>query len=208
VSLRLLLARHGQTTWNHDGRLQGQVDVPLSGVGGQQAARLRLRLAPEQIDAVYASDLERSWRTAELAVAGRGVDVQRDRAWRELAFGEWEGLTYEQVIERDRDLAERRVVDPEHVAPPGGEDLAAVARRIDAALTAIGTRHDGQTVLIVTHGGPLRVLACRILEIPLDRSWRFSSANCGLSVVTWYDAGPILEVWNDASHLDGLHGRA
>lgn len=208
MSLRLLLARHGETAWNHDGRLQGQSDVPLSALGEQQAARLALRLAAEPIDAVYASDLQRAWRTAAIAAAGRSLPVLQNAAWRELSFGAWEGLTYEQAMARDGDLAARRIADPERVAPPGGEHLGDLAARLDGALDEIGRRHDGQTVLVVTHGGPLRVLPCRVLELPLERSWRFAHANCGLSVVTWYDRAPMLETWNDVSHLAGLRGRA
>jgi alpha-ribazole phosphatase len=204
VTLRLLLARHGVTAWNDRGLIQGHSDTPLSPLGEQQALWLHRRLARERLDAVYASDLQRCWRTAELAAEGSGLSVRRDAAWRELSFGAWEGLTYEQAMAQDRELAERRLADPVHVAPPGGEHLEALAGRLDLALAALRRGHDGQCVLVVTHGGPLRTLACRLLDVPLDRAWRFFAANAGLSIVSWYDAGPIIETWNETAHLHGL----
>jgi alpha-ribazole phosphatase len=204
MATRILLVRHGETTWNQQSRLQGQVDTPLSVRGEQQAARLGERLAKEEIDAVYASDLERAWRTAEIAVASRGLAVQRSPVWRELGFGDWEGLTYDDVVRRDPELARRRLADPAHVAPPGGENLNDLAQRLMPAAARLRDAHEGQTVLLVTHGGPLRVLACVLLGLDLNRAWRFEATNCGLSSVRWYEWAPVIELWNDTLHLADL----
>jgi alpha-ribazole phosphatase len=204
MATRILLVRHGETAWNHQSRLQGQRDTPLSARGEQQAARLGERLAREEIDAVYASDLQRAWRTAEIAVAGRPLEVRRLSVWRELNFGAWEGLVYDDVARRDPELAERRLVDPAHVAPPGGENLNDLARRIMPAAERLRDEHDGQTALLVTHGGPLRVLACALLGLDFNRAWRFEVVNCGVSSVRWYEWAPVIELWNDTLHLADL----
>jgi alpha-ribazole phosphatase len=201
MATRILLVRHGETTWNQQSRLQGQSDTPLSARGERQAARLGKRLVQEEIDVVYASDLERAWRTAEIAVAGRPLEVQRSPVWRELSFGAWEGRVYDDVARQDPELAERRLADPAHVAPPGGENLTDLARRLMPAAEGLRDAHDGQTVLVVTHGGCLRVLACALLELDLNRAWRFQATNCGLSAVRWYDWAPVIELWNDTLHL-------
>src|SRR5262245_54975169 len=116
MALRLLLARHGQTTWNADDRFMGQTYIGLSPAGERQAARLALRLRREPIAAAYASTLERAWRTAEIALAGRAIAVTRDSAWSEASYGEWEGYSWHAVIARDPDLVARRRADLANVA--------------------------------------------------------------------------------------------
>ncbi len=203
--VRLLIVRHGETQWNADGRIQGQTDVHLSIRGEMQARALVPRLADEPIDAVYASDLQRAWRTADLAAEGRLVPVTRDPAWRELAFGEWEGLVYAEAAARDPEVASRRMRHPAHTAPPGGEHLGGLLERVRPALQAIQVRHAGQTVLIATHGGVVRTLGCFFLGLDLDAAWRLTAGNAGLSIISWWPDGPILETWNDTSHLRGAN---
>jgi alpha-ribazole phosphatase len=203
VVTRLLLVRHGQTTWNGEARIQGQTDTALSDLGERQARRLGARLAGEAIDAAYASDLQRAWRTAEIALDGRPHEIVRDPAWRELHFGAWEGLVYDDAARRDPDLAKRRLRDPAHVAPPGGENLADLARRVLPAAQRLHTSHGGQTVVVVTHGGCVRVLVCTLLGLELNRAWHLHAANCGLTSVRWHEWGPVLELWNETHYLDG-----
>ncbi len=201
--VRVLIVRHGETQWNADGRIQGQTDVHLSDRGEMQARALVPRLADELIAAVYASDLQRAWRTADLAVEGRLVPVTRDPAWRELAFGEWEGLVYAEAAARDPEVASRRLRHPARTAPPGGEHLGDLLDRVRPALQAIQARHAGETVLIATHGGVVRALGCFFLGLDLDAAWRLTAGNAGLSIVSWWPDGPILDSWNDTSHLRG-----
>lgn len=201
--VRVLIVRHGETQWNADGRIQGQTDVHLSDRGEMQARALVPRLADELIAAVYASDLQRAWRTADLAVEGRFVPVTRDPAWRELAFGAWEGLVYAEAAARDPEVASRRLRHPARTAPPGGEHLGDLLDRVRPALQAIQARHAGETVLIATHGGVVRALGCFFLGLDLDAAWRLTAGNAGLSIVSWWPDGPILESWNDTSHLRG-----
>jgi alpha-ribazole phosphatase len=201
MALRLLLVRHAETEWNRLARLQGQTDTRLSATGERQAGTLAVRLAGEEIDAVYASDLQRAWRTAEIAVAERGLPVHRDTAWREMSFGRWEGHTYHEVSESDPDLAERRLWDPAHVAPPGGENLIDVQRRVLPAAERLRRDHEGQTVLLVIHGGTLRVLVCSLLGMDLNHAWRLQADTGSVSCVRWYETLPVLELWNDTAHL-------
>lgn len=199
--MRLLLARHAQTTWNSDGKIQGFIDAPLSDLGEGQAERLGQRLKREPIEAAYASTLQRTWRTAEIALAGRNLSVARDPAWREAAYGEWEGRTWAEIHARDPELAARRTADPANVAPPGGESFFDLQRRIVDRLEWLRERHDGGTVLVVTHGGPLRVLAAWCMGHDPNQAWRFKADNGALSTLRWIDQGPVLELWNETSHL-------
>jgi broad specificity phosphatase PhoE len=155
----LLLVRHGQSAWNAEGRWQGQADPPLSALGEQQAVAATNRL--DAIDAVWASDLIRATRTAELVAGGLGVDVVVDARLRERHAGEWQGYTREE-IEADWPgyLAEGR-------RPPSWEPDADVVMRALDACTAVAAAHPGQAVLVVTHGGIVRTLE-RHLEGPTD----------------------------------------
>lgn len=199
--VRLYITRHGQTVWNLEHRYQGHRDSPLTADGEDQARLLAQRLADVDLTAVYSSDLRRAWRTAEMAVAGRGLDVTRDAAWRERAYGEWEGLTRHTIAERYPDLWRRRELDRAGLKPPGGESLLDVQRRLVAALEALGHRHAGAPVLVVTHGGSLWVLACTLGGDDLATSERPYLANCSLSIVEWGKSGPTVECWNDTDHL-------
>jgi probable phosphoglycerate mutase len=203
VIVRLIVVRHGETTWNAENRIQGQTDIELNSRGEAQARRLRARLADEPITAVYASDLQRAWRTAELAIEGRDIPVVRDRAWRELHFGEWEGLTSAETVARDPEIAAARRRQPGIVRPPGGEHLGDLRDRIAPAIEAIRLRHQGETVLVATHGGVVRTLGCHLLAMDLNLAWRLGAANVGLAVVDLLPDGPVIHAWNETAHLLG-----
>jgi broad specificity phosphatase PhoE len=146
---RILLVRHGQSVWNADGRWQGQADPPLSELGEEQA--VAAARAVGLVDAVYASDLVRARHTAELVAAQLGTDVAVDPRLRERHAGEWEGRTRAEIDEGWPGYLETGK------RPAGYEADDSVLERVLAALGAIGANHDGD-VLVVTHGGVVRVL--------------------------------------------------
>lgn len=155
---RVLMLRHGQSTWNAARRWQGQADPPLTELGERQAWEAAQRLGT--FDLVVASDLERARRTAELIAAELGVGpVELDPQLRENHAGEWEGLT----------AAEVEAGWPgylvEHRRPPGFESADAVGARAMAALLGARRRANGGEVLMVSHGGVIRVLR-RLLDAP------------------------------------------
>ena len=146
---RILLVRHGQSEWNADGRWQGQADPPLSDLGEQQAVAAARAIG--MVDAIYASDLARARHTAELVADQLGADVALDRRLRERDAGDWEGRTRVEIDDGWPGYLEtgRR--------PAGYEADGSVLERVLAALDAIAAAHDGD-VLVVTHGGVVRVL--------------------------------------------------
>jgi alpha-ribazole phosphatase len=198
---RLLLARHGETAWNAARRYQGQMDVPLNEAGRSQADALANRLSGEGIGAIYASDLQRAWETAAAIAAFHDVPVQADPRLREIAFGDWEGLTSEQIRERDPASLTTWYDDPLHASPPGGETLNQAARRAGAALAEMTANNPGKTVLTVAHGGILRVLLCLALEISPTAYWRFRFGLASLSEVSVAETGATLNMLNDTTHL-------
>lgn len=202
---RLILARHGQTAYSEQARYQGQTDLPLSDRGREQAARLAKRLAQQEIHAVCASDLRRARETAMLVAAPHGLPVHADPRLREMSFGEWEGLTYEEIETRYPQALAAWEADPLNEAPPGGETLAQVVTRVQAVLDEFVHTGTEQVVLLVSHGGPLRVLLCLALGVPPQAHWRFGLDAASISQLWLSDGGAVLTCMNDTAHLSPPH---
>jgi alpha-ribazole phosphatase len=181
--VRLLLIRHGETAWNAAGRFQGQADPPLSPYGVQQAHALASCMASEVVHACYTSDLQRARETARIVAAPLGLPVRHDRRWREMAFGAWEGFHWHEIRQRDPGGLAAWQADPLRIAPPGGETLTQLADRVADALAWLGQHHDRQTVMLVAHGGPLRVLLCLALGLSPRLHWHFGLIPGSLSEV-------------------------
>ena len=146
----ILFARHGETDWNLERRVQGHTDRPLNENGRAQARTLAEELAPVRVDAVYASDLTRARETAEIVAARRDLPVTTLAELREKHFGTWEGLTDEEVLLRHPRAREGPWGD--------GETSDELSARVLAAVRRIAAEHPAGQVLVVSHGGPLRAL--------------------------------------------------
>jgi adenosylcobinamide kinase/adenosylcobinamide-phosphate guanylyltransferase len=176
--------------------------VSLNAVGHRQAAALARRLADEPIDAIYASDLQRAWQTAEAVAAHHDLPVHRDPRLRELHFGIWEGLTYAEIEAQDPEALAAWREDPLNVAPPEGETLAELAQRVAALRADLEAAHPEETALLVSHNGVLRVLICQALGLPPENYWQFHMSNASLSDLAFYEAGAILNALNETAHLE------
>jgi alpha-ribazole phosphatase len=199
--MRLLIARHGQTKHNLDRRYQGITDAPLNETGRTQAEQLAERLAGEKIDVIYSSPLMRSTQTAELVAKINGLDIKTDERLREISFGEWEGMSYDEIRARSADLLKKWIHDPAHIPPPNGETLIQLATRVKEAIDDIKSRHAKQDVLVVTHGGVIRTMLCLSLGLDLNRHQQFESATGSLSELSFYEEGVSLKLFNGVSHL-------
>jgi len=205
--LRLLLARHGQTDWNAQHRYQGHAPVPLNQTGRKQAAALGRRLAREGIEAVYSSDLPRAWQTAQLIAKANDVPLHAEPLLREMDFGEWQGRTHAEIhVHRaqqslDTAPAQARYQEPLSFAPAGGETLGQLAERVSSALETARRTQQGQTVLWVTHGGPLRTLLCLVLGLGLEKNGLFRTHTASVSELHVYPDRTLLALLNDTHHL-------
>jgi probable phosphoglycerate mutase len=155
TSTRLLLARHGETDWNRIGRWQGHADPPLNETGRRQAVELAERLAGDGIAAVYSSDLVRASETARVVGDRLGLPIVQDAGLREIDVGSWSGLTRAEVQGRFPDGFARWLRG--EIGHDGETREQLTERAADAALR-IATRHPGEKVLVVTHGGVIRAL--------------------------------------------------
>ena len=184
---RIVLARHGETDWNRVGRWQGHADPPLNDAGRAQAADLAEQLVGDGVTAVYSSDLRRASETAKVVADRLGLDVVEDPGLREIDVGSWSGLTREEVRERY----------PEGFAlwlggeiGHDGETREELTDRVVASVERIAEAHDGDTVLVVTHGGAIRALRRHAGGEPGD-----PIANCGTVGIELVDG--VLAVQSD-----------
>jgi len=189
----LFLIRHGETEWNLARRIQGHSDIQLNELGNEQAKRLAAWYQNHHIDAIYSSDLSRAHHTALPLASLKGLEVQRLSALRERCYGDWEGLTYEEIRERFRD------VDPEQ-SIYGIEPFVKMQQRADTVLTDIAARHLGQTVAVVSHGGFINSFLHWITE-GKQGTGISRIDNTGVSLLRFaHERWEVLKV-NDTAHL-------
>lgn len=172
---RLLLVRHGQTSWNRERRFLGKTDVPLDAQGEAQAEALGALLGPGPgcplpLDRIVSSPLRRAMATAQAIARPHGLPVERAGDLAELDQGELEGQEGRVLLERHPALLARWLRDPSHVRLPGGETLGECQRRAWAALRAIlDAGPPGGAVAVVSHQMVIGALLCRVQGLPLRR---------------------------------------
>ena len=202
--MNILLARHGETLWNREGRYQGRTDIPLSPEGEAQARALGERLAAFHIDRAVSSPLSRARRTAELALGSRAHLLQLDPALVEIAHGAWEGRLVDDIRTTDADrLAQWQSGPPSTLlAGVGGESLAHVHARAWPALErATAGLTDDQTLLLVAHDAVNRVLLAHIAGIPSEKIWSFHQAPATLNALRGPSPAQLqIILLNDPSH--------
>jgi probable phosphoglycerate mutase len=205
---RLCLVRHGETAWNAERRIQGQLDVPLSAVGHAQARAVANSLVQEPFEAVYSSDLSRALHTAEAAAHLLGLPVRHDIGLRERHYGVLQTLTYGEFERRHPDAYARFQSREEDFAlPGGGESLRRFAARVTHCVDEIVAAHPGEQVLIVAHGGVLDILHRRASGQPLSAPRDFEIPNAALNwlevdrgewtLVSWAERGHLAEALDE-----------
>ena len=209
--MRILLARHGETPWNAEGRYQGQEDIPLSPVGEKQARLLGERLRDVRIDKAVSSPLTRAYQTAQLALGEvRAPMLTTEMGFMEIAHGTWEGLLASEIAARDPDRLRAWRDAPDTVQMPGGESLKQVFRRSWEALQWSTDGLGGNdTLLVVAHDAVNRVLLCHVLGIPMSRLWTFRQAPTTLNLLEGENLDSLEVVrLNDCSHHTAFFGEA
>lgn len=192
MATRILLIRHGHSTANRDEIFGGQTDADLTPLGLEQAEKTAAFVrANYRVDAVYASTLQRAWKTAGVLAAPLGLPVTRDARLSEISGGLWDGMTFAKIRETYPEEFALWREDLSRVSPPGGETVADVQKRGLAALREIGETNDGKTVAVVSHRVMLRTLACAWEGRPLSE----------INACAWLSNGSVSELLFDGGRL-------
>ncbi len=194
---KLILIRHGETTWNSKRRYCGFADVPLSNKGKCQAKKLAGRLKFEKIHKIYSSDRRRALQTAKIIF--KGYEIEKIPELQEINFGCFEGLTHRQILKKYPEIYKKWLNDPYKTVIPSGEKLADFKKRITRIFKKIVSLNPGKTTAIVSHGGAISIFITGILK---NRNfWKYIPASTSITVVEYKKGKPNIAVLNDASHL-------
>ena len=197
----ILLARHGETDWNREGRWQGQSDRPLAAAGHEQARLLATHLAGVGVDQLYSSDLARARETAVAVEAATGLQAVIDPALREVDVGGLVGCSREEVEARDPEWF-RIWRDGGVIGYPDGETYLQLYRRSVDAFHRILDAADGGTAVAVCHGGNIRAITSEVVGLGTDDRWRISAvANCSITAFERKHGRVALVTFNETGHL-------
>jgi broad specificity phosphatase PhoE len=203
---KLILTRHGQTTFNAQRRYQGQTDIPLNEVGLRQAETLRQRLAPFKLTAAYSSHLNRAVVTAQVALKGHisGLTAEPLPDLREAGGGIFEGLTFDEMSQQYPAEVKNWQADRLNYLIPEGENLTMVLARLKRALNYVVEKNptDEDNILLVVHGGVIGVLLCHYMGVDLNHLWQWRVDSCSISILDVYKDASILSLFNDTNHIE------
>lgn len=195
----LILVRHGRTSANAAGLLQGRVDNELDDVGVQQASQIAAALsrADQPLDRIISSPLLRARQTAEATAELTGLEIAIDERWSELDYGEWDGIPISEVRASDW----QRWRADTGFAPPGGESLAQLNDRVDAACNELAALAAGRNVAVFTHVSPIKSAVRWALGTSDEISWHLHVSQAQITTIGFRGPMPGLSVFNDTSHL-------
>ena len=185
-------------------RFAGSRDIPLTEVGREQCAAVARALAATTIAAVYASPLERARASAEVIAKPHGLPVRVVPAFSEMTFGSWEGLTRDEARARDPEAWAQWRATPHLLKLAGGESIPEVAARVTAGVEALQQAHDGQTVVLVSHGVVARVIVLGALGLGLDRLWTLDAAPAGITEIEYEPDWATVHRMNTVAHLEAV----
>ncbi len=207
----LYIVRHGETEWNKIGRYQGITNVPLNENGIAQAKACGNALKDVHFDRILSSDLSRALVTAETIRGNRQLEIKTDERIRESNVGDWEKLLFTEIEERWPGLIDQMYRRPDIVKVPNGESFQEVQDRAWSAVSDfLNENNEDETILITCHGGTIRTILCKLLDISISHCWNFSQGNTAINRVFYNGMGEsdhnILNLLNDTAHVDNLRG--
>jgi probable phosphoglycerate mutase len=199
---RICFVRHGETNWNIEQRLQGQMDLALNATGEAQAVAVGRRFVGSTATALYSSDLLRARQTAQPIAEALHLPIVLLPALRERHFGRCEGMTLEEISHQyDDDARAIQCHDPDYASPGGGESRRQHQVRILGCIEHLVREHAGQSIVVVTHGGALDVIYRRARQLPLEAPRDYPIPNAGINWIAIDGEQWSIERWGDDAHL-------
>ena len=207
----LYIVRHGETDWNKMGKYQGITDIPLNENGLNQAKACGNALKDVTFDRILSSDLSRALVTAETIRGDRTTSITVDKRLRELNFGDWEAMLFSDIEARWPGLIDEMYLRPHLVKVPNGESFKDLQDRAWAGLEEFLNVNDEEEILLIAcHGGTIRTLLCKLLDISISHCWNFSQGNTAINRIFYNGMGEydhnILNLLNDTAHVELLQG--
>jgi alpha-ribazole phosphatase len=198
---RFWLIRHGEPAEETRHRCYGSLDLGLSETGRTQMAQVAECLKSESMAAVYTSPRSRALEGARLLGAVLSCSIEIVQDLREIDFGDFEGLAYDEIAARYPDLYRQWMETPSEIQFPNGESFAAMRVRVLCAFDAIQRRREGQTVAIVSHGGVNRILLAWALQMPDNCIFRLAQDYAAINLLGLVDGLPSVQLLNCGSAM-------
>ena len=199
----IILARHGETEWNVGEIVRGRIDIELNETGIRQAELLSDYLSGVKVDAIYSSPLKRAVKTAEVMASPRKLEVRTTSGLIDLNFGQWQGLSRQEVKHKYGKLYTEWTDSPERVRMPAGESLNDVRQRATGVVDKLIARYGG-TVILVSHRVVNKVLICALLGLDNSHFWNIGQDTCGITTFSYENGRFILTEHNNTSYLKPL----
>lgn len=206
MGIKLFLIRHGQTLWNKEGRYQGDMDIGLTRVGFRQARLAAKYLSKVDFSNIYSSSLRRAIDTANIINKTRNLKIIARENLKEINFGKWEGMKFDQINMMFHDDYQNWLADPYNNCPTGGESFKQVKERAVAEIdNIVNENEDGSSVAVVTHGGVILSLLVHWLQIPICR-WKSIIQRQGAINIVVIDKGfPYISAINYTGHIKPVY---
>lgn len=201
MTTRVFLIRHGYTIWNHEFRYQGHTDIELSPEGIIQARDLCKRMRQEKLSAIFSSDLKRAYQTARIIAEPHNLEVQIVPQLKEICFGVWEGLTYEDLQKKYPQELAIWLKTPHLLKIQDAETFAELRDRAVGSLYELVSKFPAAQIAIVSHGGTIAALICGLLKEPLEKMWQYKQKNAALNIIDISKKEATIRSINDTSHL-------
>ncbi|MCG8538729.1 MAG: histidine phosphatase family protein [Clostridia bacterium] len=201
--LRLYLIRHGETEWNLRAKTQGCKNIQLSKRGILQGKLLgeKLKENDEEYKKIFSSDLDRCYLTAKSIAKKLKIDIEINRGLREMSFGDWEGLTLEEIKKSYSKEYIRWRNEPCKASIPKGEDLKTVQERCLESVKDIIDKYDDGSIIIVSHGVAIKTIILGLLGLDLKHFYNITLSNASMNKLEFREYGPVLISLNDTCHL-------
>ena len=202
--VRIILVRHGETTWNIAGRYQGQEDTPLSPLGQRQGQLLAQALKDIPIDYCLSSPLQRAYQTCSYCAELHQLTPIKDARLLEINHGTWEGVLAEDIQKQYPQEFELWHSSPQLVQMPQGENLEDVRQRVRAAFDEYAVKYAGKTILVAAHDAVNKAIICDVLGLGMEHFWQIKQDNTCINVLEYQKGTWRLVLLNSTNHLGFL----
>jgi len=200
----IYLVRHGQTAWNKEEIFRGRTDVPLDETGLKQAELAGQYFKGMEIHGIYSSPLSRAWQTAQTVAQFHRLKVESLVGIIDMSFGNWEGHAHQEIRKIDNETYRQWVESPHLVRLPGGESLDDVRTRALGTMEEVIRKHQGETLILVSHRVVCKVLICAILGLDNSHFWQIAQDTTAINLIQYKNGRYILSLMNETCHLKAL----